>query len=247
MTLEGKTALVTGGAQRLGRTIALTLGERGVNVIVHYRRSAREAQALVDELSAKGVRAWALGADFDEPDAPAELMARAMTVAGALDLLVNSASSFATDRLDTLSFDGLVASLRVNAWTPFALSRAFHERLGRGRIVNLLDAKLYGGGYDDHVSYLLSKGVLERLTASMARAFAPDVAVNAVAPGAILPPPGRDQRYLDELGAALPLGHAGAPADVTRAVVFLLESDFITGHTLVVDGGAHLGARHAHG
>jgi NAD(P)-dependent dehydrogenase (short-subunit alcohol dehydrogenase family) len=247
MTLKGKTALVTGGAQRLGRAIAATLGERGANVIVHYRRSEREAQAVVDELSATGVRAWALDADFDEPSAPAELVARALEQAGSLELLVNSASSFATDRLDTLSFDGLVASLRVNAWGPFALSRAFHEQLGRGRIVNLLDAKLYGEGYDDHVAYLLSKGVLERLTTSMARAFAPGLAVNAVAPGPILPPPGRDQRYLDELGAALPLRRAGTPSDIARAVVFLLESDFITGHTLVVDGGAHLGARHAHG
>lgn len=239
--LRGKTALITGGARRLGRAIALELADHGANVVVHYRRSEREALALVEEVSARGVRAWALRADLDDPGAPAALIEQAIAEAGSLDLLVNNASRFPTDELATLTFDDVARSVRVNAWAPFALSRALYEAVGRGRIVNLLDAKLYGAGYRDHVSYVLSKQALASLTLMIARAYAPGVAVNAVAPGAILPPPGRDQRYLNELGAALPLRRAGTPSDVARAVVFLLGSDFITGHTLIVDGGQHLG------
>jgi NAD(P)-dependent dehydrogenase (short-subunit alcohol dehydrogenase family) len=241
-SLQGKTALITGGARRLGRAVALELADHGANVVVHYRQSEREARALVDDIAARGVRAWALSADFDDPGAATGLVRQAIARAGSLDLLINNASFFPTDELATLTFDALVRSLRVNAWAPFALSRAMHEEVGRGHIVNLLDAKIYGEGYEDHVSYLLGKEALARLTRMAARAFAPGFTVNAVAPGAILPPPGRDQRYLDELGAALPLERAGTPMDIARAVIFLLESDFITGHTLIVDGGQHLRA-----
>lgn len=237
--LRGITALVTGGARRLGRHLALALAGQGANVVVHYGSSAEEAQQCRRELEALGVQAWAIQADLASPDEAQALFPRALELAGPIQVLVNSASVFDPSSLADVRFDQLTHNAAVNAWAPFVLSRALAAQGLPGRIVNLLDTRVHG--YDwSHVAYILSKHLLAVLTAMMALEFAPDITVNAVAPGLILPPPGQDETYLDTLAPQLPLRRHGDPEDITSAVLFLLQSRFITGQVLYVDGGVHL-------
>jgi pteridine reductase len=238
-SLVGRTALVTGGGQRLGRAIALALAAEGVNLVVHYRSSAAEADELCRALEQQGVRAWPLAADFAASSAPESLIDRALAAAGRLDLLVNSASIFPPGTLRELSLVDLTAVLQINSWTPFVLSRQFVNRVGRGKIVNLLDTRVRG--YDwEHAAYILSKHLLAVLTRMTAVQYAPHVTVNAVAPGLILPPPGEDHEYLDRLAHTVPLQQHGDASDITEAVVFLARSTYITGQVIYVDGGRHL-------
>jgi pteridine reductase len=238
-SLEGQTALVTGAGRRLGRAIALALAAEGARLVLHYRHSEQEAEALRAELLAGGAHAWTVQADLAEAASRETLIPLALEVAGGLDLLVNNAAGFAPSRVESLTFESLVASLELNAWAPFELCRGFRASQGRGRIVNLLDTRVTGFDWA-HVAYLLSKQVLAELTRLMALEFAPEMTVNAVAPGLILPPEGKDETYLEALTDTVPLCKHGDAEDVAAAVVFLLRSDFVTGVTLFVDGGRHL-------
>jgi len=238
--LEGRNALITGAARRVGHEIALALAAEGANVIVHYRASADEAEDLCRQIRRLGVQAWAVAADFGQPAEYAGLIERAIRAAGSLHILVNNASVFTESTMDNLAFDELVRVLEVNTWAPFALTREFARLAQRGKVVNLLDTR--ANGYDfARVSYLLSKRMLGTLTTMSALRYAPDVAVNAVAPGLVLAPPGKGgDAYLDTLAQAVPLRRHGSPADVAQAIIFLLRSDFITGQVIHVDGGTHI-------
>ena len=242
MNLEGKSSLVTGAARRIGRAIALALAAEGANVVVHYGDSEREALALCDEIERRGARASALKANLDDPVELEGLIGRAAQAFGPLDVLVNNASVFPADTVATIDLQSLRQNMEVNAWAPFALSRAFREQTARGRIVNLLDTRI--SGYDRaHVGYILSKHVLTVLTRMTALEFAPEVTVNAVAPGLILPPPGEGEEFLERIKETLPLQRIGEPSEVADAVLFLAKSDFITGQIVYVDGGRHLRER----
>jgi NAD(P)-dependent dehydrogenase (short-subunit alcohol dehydrogenase family) len=241
-TLSGRTALVTGAARRLGRATALALAEAGANVVVHYGASATEAESLVAEIARLGRKAWALQADLSDATKVPQLFIRACEAAGSVDVLVNSASIFPESRLVNFSAEDLSKNVDVNAMAPLELGRELAARVGRGDIVNFLDARI--GDYDrEHVAYHLSKRMLADLTRLMALEFAPGVRVNAVAPGLILPPAGEDDAYLKELASTNPLQRHGSAGDVTSAVLFLLGSPFITGQTIFIDGGRHLRGR----
>jgi pteridine reductase len=238
-TLRGKTALITGAGQRLGRAIALALAGEGVNIVVHYHRSAEEAQQLGGQLREMGVQAWELPGDLGQAPEAAALVARALERVGPIDLLVNNASIYPVDTLETMTVESLVTNVEVNAWAPMVLCRAFAQTIGRGTIINLLDARLHS--YDwTHVSYLLSKQMLASFTRMAAIAFAPAITVNAVAPGLILPPPGKDRRFLERMNDTVPLKRHGEPEDIAEAVIFLARSTYLTGQILYVDGGRHL-------
>ena len=129
--------------------------------------------------------------------------------------------------------------LQVNAWAPFVLSREFARLAGRGKIINLLDTKIISSDRT-HVAYLLSKQMLAALTSMCALEFAPNVTVNGIAPGLILPPPGKDDSYLEQLAQTVPLKRRGSPDDIADAARYLLQSDFVTGQIIYVDGGRHL-------
>jgi NAD(P)-dependent dehydrogenase (short-subunit alcohol dehydrogenase family) len=234
-----RVALVTGAAVRIGRATALALADEGMSVVVHFRRSEAEAAGLCQELEACGVRAWSVQGDFADPAAAERVVERALTASGSLDVLINNASIFPRDDLETVTFDGLLDNIRVNAWAPFAASRAFARRMGRGHIVNLLDSRVEDADWS-HVGYILSKHVLAAMTRLMALAFAPDIAVNAVAPGLILPPPGAPHDYIDALADTVPLAQHGEPEHVARAVAYLATSEFVTGEVIYVDGGRNL-------
>lgn len=243
--LRGKIALVTGAAVRLGRQIALALADEGVNIILHYRNSGDEAEELRRLLEARSVSVWLIRADFDKTTESESLIRRSLDAAGSLHYLINCASIFPADRIETLSFASLQQCIRVNAWAPFVLCREFHRRIGQGKIVNLLDTRIADFDWH-HVSYILSKQMLAHWTRILAIEFAPDTTVNGVAPGLILPPRGNDASYLERLKTSLPLQRHGDAEDISSAVLFLLRSRFITGEIIHVDGGRHL-KEYSHG
>lgn len=238
-SIHGKTALITGAAKRIGRETALALADAGANIIIHYRSSADEARELVTELSQRGIIAWLVQADFAKPEEYETLIPRALEIAGSLDILVNSASIFPMDKLENLTWQSVMTNFEVNAWAPFVLSRAFKQHVGKGKIINMLDSRLMG--YDwTHVGYILSKHLLAVLTQMTALDYAPDITVNAVSPGLILPPPGKDESYLDALVETVPLKRHGDAEDIAEAILYLATSTFCTGEVIYVDGGRHL-------
>lgn len=238
-SLRGQTAIVTGASKRIGRAIAMSLASEGMNVIIHFNRSEKEASELCELIKGQGVRSWTLSADFQKPEDYEFLLERALQHAGAIDALINSASIFPVDTLSDLTLRSLMRNIEINAWLPFLLGRSFARLVGRGSIVNLVDSRIVNFDWN-HVGYILSKHVLAALTTMMALEFAPSITVNAVAPGLILPPPGKDESYLDERANTVPLRRHGDPRDIADAVVFLLKARFVTGETIYVDGGRNL-------
>jgi pteridine reductase len=238
-SLAGRTALITGAAKRIGRSIGLALASRGVDILVHYRSSADEAYQLVHQLRNLHVRAWPIRADLADERQAEALIGRSLEMAGALDILINNAAIFSPSSISTVSLDDIIRQIKINAWVPLVLSRRFALEVGRGQIVNLLDARLDRQDRD-HVAYYLSKQALATLTKMTALEFAPEIRVNAVAPDLILPPPDGDQKKLDRLAQQVPLKRHGAPEHVAETVLFLLENEFVTGDIINVDGGRYL-------
>ena len=239
---RGAVALVTGGAHRVGRAIALALAGAGCDVFVHYGTSADEAIATAEEIRSLGVRAAIGSADLEDHSAGEELIAAATEELGPVTVLVNSASGFPRDTLLTLDPETFHRTLHVTLVAPVMLTRAFAIALSEDRegvVVNITDWRT-ARPYPDHFSYSVAKGALDAFTRTAAVALAPRIRVNAVALGAILPPPGKDSAYLRELAGTLPLRRTGNPRLIAEAVLYLIGSDFTTGEILRVAGGAHL-------
>ena len=238
-SLANKTILVTGAGKRIGRAVALALAGKGAHIVAHYRSSADEAKSLVDAIHESSGEAWSVQADLGDAEEADALIGRAVSVAGPLDALVNSASIFPNATLGEFGPDELARNIQVNAYAPLQLARHFAAQGIPGHIVNFLDARMVD--YDhEHVPYHLSKRMLFALTREMAAEFAPAVQVNAIAPGLILPPENKDEAYLESLVHTNYLQRHGSVDDLARTVVFLLESPFITGEVIYVDGGRHM-------
>jgi len=240
LDLTGRTALITGGAKRVGRAIAMTLAEHGANLIINYRHSADEAESAAEEIRQKGPMAWTLRADLAAEDELDGLIDRCAELAGRVDILINNASAFTENTIETVTLDALIASVRTEAWAPLVLGRSFAQKMGNGHIVNITDTRVYDHYDWNHFGYHAAKHMLALFTQEMAIKFAPEVAVNAVAPGLILPPEGKDMSYLDSLKDRIPLRMVGEPQYVADAVLYLVTSRFVTGQTIFVDGGRHL-------
>jgi len=240
---QGKRALVTGGAKRLGRETALALGRAGVHLAIHYNSSRGPAEELCRALADLGVTAVPVGGDLNVPEAGEDIFEEAWEALDGMDLLVNNASIFPPGRLAEMAFQDLLPNLRVNAWAPLVLTRSLWEKVRgsgrRGSVVNLLDTRLVGKDLA-HAPYHLSKAVLGELTTMMALDFGPEVQVNGVAPGAVLPPEDKDEDYLEGLTEELPLKRRGYPSDIANAVLYLLGATFVTGQVIFVDGGRHI-------
>jgi NAD(P)-dependent dehydrogenase (short-subunit alcohol dehydrogenase family) len=235
-----KWALITGAAQRLGRAVALELARAGLGIVVHYRASAEAADEVVAEIKAQGGKAVAVRADLDDRAERHGLITHATQRAGApITALVNCTAMFEHDTIDTLSEDTLARHIALNTLTPSLLAREFAEALPedmRGCVVNFLDFKL-ANPYPDHFSYTLSKYALAGATELLARALAPRVRVNAIAPGYVLPAPGQSDADFKRLHGETPLGEGPTPGDIAHAVRFLIENPAITGQTIYVDSG----------
>jgi pteridine reductase len=241
LKIAGRVALITGAGVRVGRAIALGLAEQGADIIVHYNASAADAEDVAASIRSLGRRAVALPADLSDIEQVIALFPRATEALGTVDILVNSASIFQRGTLDSTTVEDWDRHLDINLRAPFFLSQAFRAQLPagmRGHIVNIADWRAVRPG-TQYVAYTLSKSALVTLTLSLALGLAPDIQVNALAPGAILPPP-EDDGYFQRLAERLPLRHTGKPQDVVDAVLYLLRSDFVTGEVLYVTGGEHL-------
>lgn len=242
MDMSGAVSLVTGGGHRVGKGIVLALAAAGADVFIHYGRSAHEAQATAAEAESIGARVATGSADLSDPAAARALVAEAASALGPVSVLVNSASAFPEDALADVTVEGWERTLRLTVGSPAFLAQAVARDLppdAEGAIVNISDWRT-ARPYPDHFSYTVAKGALETFTRTAAVALAPRLRVNAVALGAILPPPGKGSDYLKELATSLPLQRTGSVEVVAEAVLFLLRNDFITGEILRVDGGAHL-------
>ena len=226
-------ALVTGAAKRLGRAIALGLHGAGYRVAVHYRSSRAEAEETARML---GGAPLVQGDQAVEPERIVREAARAL---GGLSLLVCSAAEFEKVPSEQLERSRFEAMLAANLVGPFYLMQAAlpHLRAARGSIVNLLDVCGTAQVWKGYAHYAASKAGLATLTRLLALEWAPEVRVNGVAPGAVLPPDGTDP---ERLAKRIPLGRIGTPEDVARAVLFLAQAPFVTGEVLSVDGGRSL-------
>ncbi|HNB42298.1 MAG TPA: SDR family oxidoreductase [Anaerolineales bacterium] len=245
--LTGKTILITGAARRLGRLFALACGRAGADLILHHGHSPAEAESLKDELASLGRRAWVLAADFSHPESASQLIERANELSP-LYGLVNSASIFEPLSMHETSLDDWNNHLNVNLTAPFLLSQAFaksnahaavHGGEVKGRIINILDWRALHPGAD-HFPYTVTKSALAAMTKSLAIALAPNITVNGLALGAILPPadnPSASEKIIE----AVPAKRWSEANEVEEALLFLLSGPaYITGEILHVDGGRHL-------
>jgi NAD(P)-dependent dehydrogenase (short-subunit alcohol dehydrogenase family) len=225
------TAIVTGGAKRIGAEIVRALAADGWHVLIHYHRSQAEAEALAAEIG----HASTVAADLADPAAAEAILAAAEELPP-LGLLVNNASRFVHDDIRDFTAEGWAAHLHVNLRAPALLSRLFAARAGKGLIVNMLDAKLAALN-PDFFSYTLSKIGLEGLTELAARAFAPDIRVCGIAPSVTMVSGPQSRDNFAKVHGLNPLGRGVDVADIVAALRFLIASPTLTGHTILLDGG----------
>jgi len=243
MNLSGKSCLVTGGARRVGRAIALELAGAGCEVVVHCHKSRTDADAVAQRIRAMGRKAEVIEGDLSDPQEWPTLIDRTVAALGRLDVLVNNASLFLTEAGDDLAaFDveRWDAMFRVNLTAPVGLCHHAAPHLaahGDGCVVNLCDISVERP-WPGHLSYAASKAGLTAMTRALARALAPKVRVNGVAPGIAIFPRSYSQELRDTLVDRVPLKREGTPEDVARAVRFLCESGvYVTGQIINIDGG----------
>lgn len=245
MDIRGKTALITGGAIRVGKAITLGLAQAGANVIINYYGSAAEAEKTASEAKALGVEAMPIQADVADNEQVKKMVAQAGERFGPVDILVNGASLFKQtpvptpdvsvwQRVTGISIDG--AFFCANAVAPGMLAK------GEGAIVNIVDLSAWEP-WAGLAAHSVGKAALLALTRQLALDLAPAVRVNAVAPGPVLPPPNYDAAKIERLAKKTLLKRWGSPGDVAQAVVFLVQSNYITADCIIVDGGERFGHR----
>lgn len=239
MKLDGRTAIVTGGAHRVGGALTEALAERGATVVIHYGSSSDAAEALASDIRSRGGSASLVQADLRDSDAPSKIFDAAP---GPVSVLINSAAGFPEDQLGSLDRDAYRTTMTLNLESPVFMSNELAARLPEdldGAIINVTDWRV-ARPYGNHFSYLIAKGGLVTMTKAAAIHLAPRVRVNAVALGAILPPPGQGDDYLEDLVESIPVRRAGGTDVVASAVIELLTNDFVTGQVMRLDGGASL-------
>ena len=244
MELKGNTAIITGSTGRLGSQIAMTLAENGCNCICHYNKNRQKAQQLVQQIQAKGQKAVAVDADLTDPEQIENLFSRACEL-GVPRILINSAGVFLRQPLAEAAFEQAQKVLNLNLAAPILVSRVFakiiHDGCANaesvvGKIINISDV----GGirpWAGYVLYCSSKAGLIGATKALAKELAPQITVNAVAPGMVTWPDDFDESSRKRQLKLIPLGRIGEPKEVAEAIIFLLKNDYITGQVLNVDGG----------
>jgi pteridine reductase len=239
MELRGRVALVTGAGRRLGQAMARALAARGMTLAIHHHTSSAGAEALRAEVAAAGGRAECFPADLTDAAAARSLPERVVAALGGLDVLVNSAAVMHRLDFERTTAEQYDAILDLNLRSVFFCTQGAAPALrqARGKVVNLAD--LAGlQPWPGFAAHSVSKAGVVMLTKVMARALAPEVTVNAIAPGAVLVPEEYDEAERERLARAAPLGRLGRPDDVVGALLYLLEAgDFVTGEVLTVDGG----------
>ncbi|MBC7841976.1 MAG: SDR family oxidoreductase [Gemmatimonadaceae bacterium] len=240
-TLRGQVALVTGGARRVGKAIAVALATRGADIVVHYNSGAAEAESTVDELREHGVRVATVQGDLSDVTVAQALPARAHDAFGRLDILVNSAAMMLRTPIGEVTPAQWERMFTLNLRAPFFIAQAAAPllRAHGGVIVNIADLAAYET-WPTYVPHAITKAGVVQMTRGLARALAPHIRVNAVAPGAVLLPDEWHEDAAVKLVSTTPLGRLGSAEDVAQAVVYLCEASYVTGEVLIVDGGRHV-------
>lgn len=238
MSLHGKAALVTGGARRLGRAIALALGRAGMRVAIHYHASASAAEEVLAELRAAGASGIAIPGDLSRTADCERVVDEALAQWGGLDLLVNSAGIWGATPIGSVTEERWDELLNTNLRSMFFVAQraAAALRASRGAIVNIADVGVRRP-WRNHTPYLVSKGGVITLTRALAKDLAPEVRVNAIAPGPVLLPDDWSAEQAAQVARTTLLRRVGSPDDIAGAVLYLAQAGYVTGVILPVDGG----------
>ena len=236
-------ALITGGAQRIGRAIAIELARQGRPVAVHYGTSKAAAEDTVSEIERDGGHAISISGDLAHEEQVLELLPAAEAALGPIDCLINNAAAFERDSVASATRASWDAHMETNLRAPFVLTQAVAERLPKGQtgnVINILDERVWN--MTPHfVSYTLSKSALWTLTQTMALALAPLIRVNGIGPGPTLPSPRQSDEQFARQQAMMPLGRGTTPEEICAGVRFILAAEAMTGQMIALDGGQHLG------
>lgn len=232
-------ALITGGAKRIGKEIALLLSALGYDIALHYNHSANEARQSAKQIQSNGVCCEIFKCDLKNEKSVSSLIPAVKKKFPDFNLLINSASIFEKSSLYNETNSIFDTHLAINLKAPYILSREFARICKKGQIINFLDTNI-SKNKTAYNAYLLSKKSLAEFTKLAAVEFAPNIRVNAIAPGLILPPKRKNTDYLERLARHIPLKRRGHPNQIALTVQFLIENDFVTGQTIFVDGGEHL-------
>lgn len=234
-------ALVTGSSDRIGKAVSIHLAKQGYNLVLHYNSSKEKAQKLKDEIQSiySGLHVELLQINFlkdnDFDQILEDLKKKKITV----DVLVNCASDFIPSNFKDKGSELFDKEMTINFKNAYLLTKAFAQVFGKGNIINFVDTKVTKNS-TVHLDYILSKKLLKDFTKISALELAPNIRVNGIAPGLILPPPGKDETYLLNLAKNIPLKTIGNLDEILKAVQFILHSYFFTGQILYIDGGDHL-------
>ncbi len=243
MDLKGKTALVTGGGIRLGRAIVLALAREGCNVAIHFNTSKDEAVEVKQQALDLGVKAEIYQFDLSDFSSVDQLVADVNHKLGNLDILINSAGNYKKGNGIKTDLDALQTSFNVNLFAPWWLIKAFVKQLPaekNGKIVNICDAGIFRTA-TDHFAYRLTKKALYEMTRMFALELAPNITVNAVAPGIMLPLAGYEHTDMEQVASRnIPLNRIGSPEIIAENVLHILHQDFMTGSIIKVDGGENI-------
>ena len=241
--IEPGAALITGAARRIGAALALDLARNGWDVAIHYHRSEDDARAVVRDIEKLGRKAMALPADLTREQETVTLLPKATSALGPLTLLINNASAFEMDRIDTVTRASWDLHLEIGLRAPLVLSQAFAKQLPddrAGNIINMLDQRIWKPT-PYFLSYTVAKMGLWTLTRTLAQALAPDIRVNGIGPGPTLPSPRQTDEQFQRQWDAVPLRRGTTPGEICDAVRYIIAAPAMTGQMIALDGGEHLG------
>ncbi|MEP6905109.1 MAG: SDR family oxidoreductase [Gemmatimonadales bacterium] len=241
LKLNGRVALVTGAGRRLGQAFAVALGREGMRVAVHYNNSVDGAEQTAASIRNAGGEAVLFRANLGQPDAPATLVGDVAARLGSLSVVINSAAVMERTPVGEVTAEHWDSMFALNLRAPFFICQAAAPlmKADGGAIINIADLAAFES-WPSYIPHSVSKAGLVRMTSSLAKALAPAVRVNGIAPGTVLLPEGWDPSAADRLVSTTPLGRLGGPEDVVGAMLYLLKADYVTGETLIVDGGRHI-------
>jgi pteridine reductase len=239
--LGGQTALVTGGARRVGRALVLALAGEGVRVALHYHESAADARETARMAAERGPEPWLIQADLRTPGEPERVVRESAEALGGLRILVNSAAGMVRTPLGSVTVEQWDDVMALNLRAPFFAAQAAATLMREvgGVIVNVADLAAFET-WPAYIPHGISKAGVVQLTRALARSLAPSIRVCGIAPGAVLLPEDWSERDAAKIAGTTPLRRIGTPEDVAHALIFLLRADYVTGETIVIDGGRHV-------
>ena len=236
-----KVALITGSAVRMGREIARHLADKGWNLALHYSTSLLEVSELESEFKSKysAQQFYSFNTDLGDPNQTDKLIGQVIERFGSIDLLINNASVFEPASLTNTGNPLLISLSMINFIAPFILIRDFANSVGKGQIINIADTRITNNK-SDYLAYSLSKKSLWELTKMAALELAPQIRVNAIAPGVVLPPVGKDKSYLEKIALNTPMKTPSGMISILRSLDYIIDNEDLTGQLIFCDGGGHL-------